>query len=62
MPLPPDFDREKWLDPLAFQGLIGAVLADRRASYRALFRADGFAKPIDELREDKHIARLLPPA
>lgn len=61
MALPQDFDPSAWLDPLEFQGLIGCVLASPKASYRALFRADGFAKPLAELRADQHIGPLIPP-
>ena len=60
MTLPADYSPERWLDPLAFQGLIGRVLASSRADYRDLFREDGFAKPIEELAEIPAIARLLP--
>lgn len=58
MPLPPDFDRELWLDPLAFQGLVGRALA--ADVYSRLFRPDGFAKPIAELSQDPDVAKLLP--
>lgn len=57
MTLPPDFDRELWLDPLSFEGLIGRALAS--GMYAELFREDGFAKPIAELRQDRRIARLM---
>ena len=57
MPLPADFDRSLWLDPLAFQGLIGAAIA--KGCYRDLFREDGFAKPEAELRENPVIASLI---
>lgn len=60
MTLPADYSPERWLHPLAFQGLIGRVLASSRADYRDLFREDGFAKPIEELAEIPAIARLLP--
>ena len=59
MAVPPDFDRSLWLDPLAFQGLIGATLANNKIQYRDLFRSDGFAKPISELRANRHIAKLI---
>lgn len=59
MTLPADFDREHWLDPLTFEGLVGATLASPKVEYRDLFREDGFAKPIASLRENKCIAKLL---
>lgn len=59
MTLPADFDRAKWLDPLTFQGLIGCVLAQWKVPYEALFREDGFAKPISELRADRRVAKML---
>lgn len=59
MGLPADFDRELWLDPLTFQGLVGATLASRKVEYRELFRKDGFAKPIADLRENPEIAKLI---
>lgn len=59
MPLPDDFEQERWLRPLQFQGLIGRVLASSRVQYRDLFRADGFAKPIADLRADPEIAKLI---
>lgn len=60
MALPADFDKDLWLDPLTFQGLIGAVIADSRADYRSLFRAsDNFAKPIAELVKDPAILRIM---
>lgn len=59
MPLPADFDSSLWLDPLTFQGLVGATLASRKVEYRDLFRADGFAKPKEELRKNPHIAKLI---
>jgi hypothetical protein len=49
MALPADFDRELWLDPLTFQGLVGSACCD--GYYTDLFREDGFAKPIAELME-----------
>jgi hypothetical protein len=55
--LPPDFDRSLWLDPLRFEGLIGAAIA--AGLYTELFRPDGFAKPIAELRRDRRVARLM---
>jgi hypothetical protein len=55
--LPSDFNRDLWLDPLTFEGLVGAAIAD--GLYSELFRADGFAKPIGELRQDKRLARLI---
>lgn len=62
MSLPADFDRDLWLDPLTFQGLIGTAIAMRGNVYAKLFRAsDGFAKPIAELRQVPEIAHLLPP-
>lgn len=58
MSLPADYDHNKWLDPLIFQGLIGAAIAE--GLYRELFRAsDGFAKPEAELRANPRIAKLL---
>jgi hypothetical protein len=57
MTLPADFDRTKWLDPLTFEGLVGAALAS--GDYALLFREDGFAKPIADLRSNKRTARLL---
>ena len=60
MTLPADYSPERWLHPLAFQGLIGRVLASSRADYSDLFREDGFAKPVEELAEVPAIARLLP--
>lgn len=57
--LPADFDSALWLDPLTFQGLVGATLASSKVEYRELFRADGFSKSIAELSENKHIARLI---
>lgn len=59
MSLPPDFDRSLWLDPLTFQGLIGATLASSKVNYCDLFREDGFAKPIASLRENRRIAKLI---
>lgn len=59
MALPADFDADKWLDPIAFEGLVGRVLASPEARYRDLFRPDGFAKPIDELNAVPQLARLL---
>jgi hypothetical protein len=59
MPVPRDFERQLWLDPLKFQGLIGAVLASKEVEYTELFRADGFAKPEADLRSDPRIAELL---
>jgi hypothetical protein len=59
VPLPADFDRGLWLDPMTFQGLVGAVLASSKVEYRELFRADGFAKPQAELRQNRHIAKIL---
>jgi hypothetical protein len=59
MALPNDYDRALWLDPLRFQGLIGRVIASPKASYRDLFREDGFAKPISELKQTDGIAPLL---
>jgi hypothetical protein len=55
--VPADFDRTIWLHPLAFQGLIGAALA--HGIYAELFRPDGFAKPIAELRLDQRVAKLM---
>jgi hypothetical protein len=57
MPLPADFDRTKWLDPLTFEGLIGAAIAHNL--YRELFRPSGFAKSLEELRVNPRIAKLL---
>lgn len=57
--LPADFDSALWLDPLTFQGLIGATLASSKVEYRDLFRKDGFAKPISELRENREIAKII---
>lgn len=57
MTLPADFDRDKWLDPLMFEGLIGATIAS--GMYSELFRPDGFAKPIAELRQNKRVAKLI---
>ena len=57
MPLPADFDRSKWLDPLTFEGLVGAAIA--KGCYSDLFRKDGFAKPIAQLRENPVIAKLI---
>jgi hypothetical protein len=57
--LPADFGRALWLDPLKFQGLVGAVLASSKVDYCDLFRADGFAKPEGELRKNRHIAALI---
>jgi len=45
--MPPDFDRELWLDPLAFFGLTGHAVAS--GFYFDLFRPDGFAKSKAEL-------------
>lgn len=59
MSLPADFNRELWLDPLKFEGLIGAVLASSKIEYRDLFRSDGFAKPIADLRQNSEIAKLI---
>lgn len=48
MALPADYDSTKWLNPIAFQGLIGTALA--KGLYDELFReSDGFAKPIADL-------------
>ncbi len=57
MPLPNDFTGERWLDPLTFQGLVGAAIAN--GCYERLFRTDGFSKPIDELVQDADIAKLI---
>lgn len=57
--LPADFDRALWLDPLKFQGLIGATLASDKVEYRDLFREDGFAKPEAKLRENPVIAKMI---
>jgi hypothetical protein len=57
MGMPADFDRDLWLDPLRFEGLVGAAIAC--GLYRDLFREDGFAKPIADLRKDKRIAALM---
>lgn len=57
--LPADFDPSLWLDPLTFQGLIGATLASRKVEYSELFREDGFAKPVAKLRENPNIAKLI---
>lgn len=59
MGLPADFDSDLWLDPLRFEGLIGRVMASRKVDYTDLFREDKFAKPIAELRKNKHIAKLM---
>lgn len=59
MKLPADFDRELWLDPLAFKGLVGRVLASDKAEYASLFRDDGFAKPIADLLNDQRVASLM---
>lgn len=59
MPLPADFDCALWLDPLTFEGLVGATLASEKIEYRELFREDGFAKPIDKLRENPAIAKII---
>lgn len=48
--LPKDFDPALWLDPLTFQGLIGAAIA--KGNYSKLFRPCGFAKSISELKHD----------
>lgn len=58
--LPADFDQALWLDPLSFQGLIGRVIASSKVDYSSLFREDGFAKPLADLRADPNIAKLLP--
>jgi hypothetical protein len=47
MRLPPDFDRDLWLCPLTFQGLVGNALC--YGYYKDLFREDQFAKPISDL-------------
>jgi hypothetical protein len=47
MGLPADFNRELWLDPLTFQGLVGHSFAG--GFYFDLFRQDGFAKSKAEL-------------
>lgn len=59
MALPADFDRDRWFDPLTFQGLIGSALA--YGCYRELFReSGGFAKSRDELLSspNRHVRRL----
>lgn len=38
-----------WPDPLMFQGLCGVSSAS--GNYSDLFRADGFCKPLADLRE-----------
>ena len=58
MLLPADFDNALWLSPMSFQGLVGAAIA--RCCYGDLFRDDGFAKPIAELRKVEAVADLLP--
>lgn len=57
MALPPDFQADLWLDPLTFQGLIGASIA--QGSYLDLFRPEGFAKSEAELRRTPWIAAHL---
>lgn len=59
MTLPADYSPERWLHPLAFQGLIGRALADPKVNYEDLFRPGGFAKSIDELMDTPAIARLI---
>lgn len=58
MALPADYSSDRWLNPLAFQGLVGRVLASS-VPYSSLFREDGFAKPEAELRADPKIGRLI---
>lgn len=57
MALPADFDRDLWLDPLTFQGLVGAAIATDL--YSDLFREDGFAKPKAELMKDPRLATII---
>lgn len=57
MGLPADFDRDLWLDPLSFEGLVGAAIA--HGLYAELFREDGFAKSVAQLREHPKVAKLL---
>jgi len=45
--LPADFERDLWLDPLTFFGLVGSSIVG--GFYSDLFRADGFSKSKAEI-------------
>jgi 5-methyltetrahydrofolate--homocysteine methyltransferase len=59
IPLPADFDRDLWFDPLTFEGLIGSSFAREGSAYSSLFRADGFAKPKAELMQIPWVAKKI---
>lgn len=57
MALPADFDPELWPDAAMFQGLVGSAIAG--GYYTDLFRADGFCKPLADLRQHPKIAKHI---